>query len=714
MSYIINSASPFVSIKLTQNGREQLAKGQLSFDFFAIGDSEINYDREEIVDSNQSDVTLSASSKIMRPLDRQPNIKYFITPSGAVTPFQVLNTSNINVVKATVNNEANERGFFDNSSLVFTTLTGSTYSPYSEIIPNTQITGGTTLLLTTTTGFSVGDIMLIKLANDSSGTIVPNDNDIPLPNLWFKVQSKTNDSVTVDRFLPNYSGNATTNSEVIIYRGGEIYDTIASGDTTAYWDTGTLSFDSANNITCNDVPVWNMNNVWCENIAGITGLTTTKLYEDFTKFGSYRYLGTKNPYLEYLCESTATTLSSSCEGPGFSYLDDVSKSISIIHFTNNSISSLYGEFLYIDTTNDKTLKLYLPDLMYHRRNFSTGSGTSMGMTFVATGSTKLVGTSNIEYIELVEDSTLISSAMTAMVVGRVYPQLKVIVIHNDEIVSAISYKSNRNWTLPTLSANISTPTGGTSTGVLEVNNTIYMTYMLENTSTTGLTTSLPCQNYIKVTNTSSSAKDISFRISETDLLPYMRKYEDAGYDGYGFYADRFKLIYQIVNEQNTRPDPGAWKVYDFTSSAITGTIGATIDPILLENQTPIEVGFVLNKINNSGATTFSLIELLSLAATNSPETLQFGDERFFYGNLTTFIGATIYKTIFDIRVNSGNFNVTTNPTRSKDASTNPPNIKISEVGVYDVDKNLVCIGKLSTPVGLVVGNTIMLELSMDF
>jgi hypothetical protein len=41
----------------------------------------------------------------------------------------------------------------------------------------------------------------------------------------------------------------------------------------------------------------------------------------------------------------------------------------------------------------------------------------------------------------------------------------------------------------------------------------------------------------------------------------MRKIE-GGYDGLGFYADKFKLLYQIVSDENTRPDPGAWKSYD--------------------------------------------------------------------------------------------------------------------------------------------------------
>jgi hypothetical protein len=80
-------------------------------------------------------------------------------------------------------------------------------------------------------------------------------------------------ALTVDRKLPNYSSQNSYLSELITYKSGEVYDTIATGNTSAYWDSGTLSFDSASNIV--DVPVWNMNTVWCENLAGITGLQQT-------------------------------------------------------------------------------------------------------------------------------------------------------------------------------------------------------------------------------------------------------------------------------------------------------------------------------------------------------------------------------------------------------------------------------------------------------
>jgi hypothetical protein len=712
MSYIINSTNPFVSIKLTEIGRQQLALGQLNFSFYGIGDSEINYSREAIVDANTSVPSLSATTSILRPFDQQPNLKYFITPSNDLTPHRALTDANKHVIKAIVNNQAEERGFFDSYGGTYTTLTGSTYTPYIQTLSNINLTGGTQLDLSATTAFSVGDLILLKVTNTNLGNITAEETTKAMPNLWFKIQAKTSTNVTLDRKLPNYSAQTVT-SQVIVYKGGEVYNTIATGNTTAYWDTGTLSFQANDNITCHDIPVWNMNNVWRENPAGISDLVT---YEDFTKFGSYPFLGFMYPYSEYLTEVSGETTTVYCNNNGASYLDDVKKSISIVHFTNNSISNLYGEFLYIDASKNKQVEVFLPELMYHRRNYSTASGTTMGMKFIASGATQLIGTSTIQYIDLMEDSSMISPSLTPVSVGKVFPQLKVIVFDNDDIVSALSYKSNRNWTLPELSANLSAPSGGTSTGILDVNETMYLTYSLENNgSVSGLTTSIPCQTYVKITNNTSGPKDIDFRLTGTDLLPYMRKIESSDYDGYGFHAHKFNLVYQKVSDSAIRPDTNAWKTYDFTSTSITSVAGETIDPKLLENQTPVVNGFILNKINDALSTTFDITSSMSMAPNVDSSILQFGDERIFYGNINTYIGATIYKTIFDITVDSGLYIATTNPTRSKDTSTTLPNIKISEVGIYDTNKNLVCIGKLSTPVALLPGSsTIMLELSMDF
>ena len=165
MSYIIKSTSPFISVKMTQVGREKLSMGKLNFSSWAIGDSEINYERESIVEANPTDVTLSATSMVFRPFDQQPNIKTFITPSNNTNPFQTIDSSVINVVKAVVNNAAETRGFFSQSGSVFTTYSSDTFTPYSEVVVGTQIDGTNALTLTSVSGVTVGDLVLIKLTN---------------------------------------------------------------------------------------------------------------------------------------------------------------------------------------------------------------------------------------------------------------------------------------------------------------------------------------------------------------------------------------------------------------------------------------------------------------------------------------------------------------------------------------------------------------------
>ena len=709
MSYIINCDSPFISTKLTETGREKLAKGQLTFSYWALGDSEINYQREELLENNLGDVTYSATTMIQRPKDMQPNFKSFITKvdlTSGESPLYTMTGDNIRTIKLTVNNEAEERGFFTGNTSGWTTLTSATYVNDVGTITGNNLTGGTNLVIGSGVNYNVGDLLLLKLTNSTLGALTLNDNTEPVPSLWYKIQeSASTDTITVDRSLPNLSGDSTA-IEYYIYPSGEVYDAYGSGSTTAYWNSNTLSFDSSCDVSIGDIGMWNMNIPFSETIQGVT---TTK-HEGFSKYGSYNYIGQKEPYFGYDMDlATATAITASfCSGEAIR--DTLSKSIAIIHYTNKTISNFYGEFFYIDTDTDKVTKLHLPTLMYHRRYFTggTGNGDVMGMSFVSSGTSQTIENTDIEYYELWEEPTMIASSDTPQVVGKVFPQLKIIVFDDDEIVCAMSYKSNRNWTLPQLVTTLQAPSVGTN-GVLGQNKTLYATYALESNS--GLTISAPCQYYAKVKNTTASERDIQFRLYETDKLAYMRKIEKSGYDGRGFYADNFKLVYQIVDNDDDRPTSDAWKVLDFTNSGMTS--GGTIDPTVLENQSPATNSFTLTYTNNIGATTYNLAESLSLPLTSEPEILQFGDERFFYGNLETYIGARIYKTLFEITVNSAEFKYTNNPTKIKDDG-DPTNVRVSEVGIYDTNSDLIAIGKLSQPVELIPGAVIMLELGIDF
>jgi hypothetical protein len=90
-------------------------------------------------------------------------------------------------------------------------------------------------------------------------------------------------------------------------------------------------------------------------------------------------------------------------------------------------------------------------------------------------------------------------------IGKVFPDSKLIIIDDEEIVAALSYKANRNWTLPAPQVSLITPnTCGVSntTGVLTGGaETLWVTYRLSNTTT--FTNSLHSNYYTSVVGTAN-------------------------------------------------------------------------------------------------------------------------------------------------------------------------------------------------------------------
>lgn len=709
MSFNISKNNPFLNTKLTEKGREKLAKGELTFKYWAVGDSEINYGFEEIRDANPSDDSLTGKSRTLRPSDNQPNIKYFITKNGSQTPYNGLGASDIKVIKAQINNRAKERGFFEGNNM---TVSNSPFVLNTGTVALNKFTGGRTISIDA--DLTVGNFVLFKTTTAKLSTLPMNSNVEPTPHLWYKIESKSGTTYTMDRNLPSLGPSSSVTAQFLEYASGEIYENgMANNSTVPYWDVNTLSFDSTHNITTEDVPFLNMNNVYSRNIIGLN----TDTAEEFYKYGSNDMIGIRSPFMCYIDSISPSNiqLEDVCvDASGVEVgttTDADNKAISVIHYTNNEITNQYGEYFYIDDTG-KTLELVIPDLMYHRKSFSggSGSGDTMGMTFVAKGEPYRVKNSQIEYYELTEHPDMVNG--TPRVVGKVLAQHHTIIIDDDEVVAALSYKSGRNWTLPELSLTLNNPSTGGDSGLLAKDETIYVTYVLES-SDGSVAYNLPCQRFAKITNNSAGTKDVNFIINSIDELPYMRKTEASGYDGRGFSAHSFKVLYQIVEGDNQLVS-NAWKESDFTSTKITSNTGETIDPELLESQSPITNLQRLTKNIDSTAITYNINNKLMVANNSEPQRLQFGDERFFYGNLKTYIGATVYKTVFDVKVSGNEFTQTSNPTRTIDETSGPAEIRISEVGIYDANKDLVMMTKLSEPIKLINGNTVTLEFSMDF
>ena len=83
---------------------------------------------------------------------------------------------------------------------------------------------------------------------------------------------------------------------------------------------------------------------------------------------------------------------------------------------------------------------------------------------------------------------------------------------------------------------------------------------------------------------------------------------------------------------------------------------------------------------------------ISIPQNGQSDILNFGDEYFFYGNLETDIQATIYQMKYLINLSRNQFTDTSNPTWTSGTTS-----YVSEIGLYDVNKDLIVISKLQSP-----------------
>lgn len=666
-----------VSARLTDTGRNLLASGALTFNTFKLGDSEIDYS------------TLGASydislENIIRAKSKQPDLKTVLLPTAATLPSNAaLGLTSVTALELKTISQAPELGFFKIQTGVtdfnYTAYTTTEYTIQSDtIIPLNALTGSTeyvpvrqsTTYGTNTNEPSLGDFMLVKMSNDEiTGTQTNSviEKDLPVPYLWYKVQgisgtlSANTLNVEVDRDFAYFNGYSGSNEcWVSFYPSGSTFsDGLYSGGS-----------------------VWNLNNVWSSPMAGVDdGLGT---YETFNSYGSENYIGSKE-YFGYNSEIT-----SNCNDY---------RSIGILHYTNvqtctNQLDATYGQNLYVDTTVPASPIVKMPTLMWHGSVFS-GSGTadSIGETFSGTGTEKYVTlsgvTTEVSYYDLIDSSGVNT-------VGRIFPNQQIVTIDDQELVAALSYKSNRNWSLPTLGSGLLTATDG----LLGQTQDLYVSYILESSS--GYTTGIHSQNYTCIVLgeeecPDNAKKDVQITFP-TAGLPYMKM---SG--GTGFQADKFKIIAQRVTE-GEKPISGNWRVMDFTSDIVGHTTGSTINPISLENTT-----FTITKAKYLAGTTYILHDYINIPTVSETNLLQFGDENFFFGNMSSAGVTRKWRTKFNIVVPPTQFNTTTNPTWLSSGQ----NVHISSVGIYSVGGDLVAIGKMNLPIEKNNTTTVILEIAFD-
>ena len=727
MAYIIKNTAGLINTRLTDVGRRYLSQGNFNISYFQIGDSEVSYTAVPNYNQTNNNILMPAfnsQNDTGSPQSNKQNIKYPYYVEGGRG-----NTYGIPFMDSdfqSVYNSAGVKGFF---------MTGGTQGNWDVQTSSAYtITSNYQVDMLTITGQSQIEITLDPLiCSPTTGTPSINDfvtiiydgnggcTDVGTYSvLTYKIQDlspatgttgTTTWTLTLDRNVPDYTGKVlgAEKGRVLIYPSGmtALYDTITPAP---YWDTDTINFESPCDISKREnTVVWNMNIPWTENPAGLF----TNIYEGYNNYGSVGYIGTKE-YLGYN-EPTGQTDSSKVYYYN-SYDEEIvvkpqdQKAIAIIHYTNQDIDNVYGEkFATVpfdpQNPNDNTglarhFKLTLPTLMWHK-----SSGSSIGETFwidppgydLCTPhyirSTRNIDMNDpgIRYYHLWDTNPDSNGKLNR--IGKVFPDQEIIVIDDEEVIAAMSYKANRNWTLPApklslVSPNICEPNSSTSTGIFtSPTQSMWITYRFDST---GFTDSLHCNYYSLIkassgsTTTNSDNIAVKFGPEFKFLNQPLNTYTSADLSGYS--ANSMKLLVQMVQGED-RPISTGWKEIDVTSEISGSSINGYITMSGITGTT-----FQINQQTYDNAVPYDLGNYITLPQNGQTDYLNFGDEYYFYGNLETDITATIYEMKYLVNLGRNQFTNTSNPTWMSGTTS-----YVTEIGLYNQNKDLMVISKLQSP-----------------
>jgi hypothetical protein len=736
MSYILKNTNKITNTQITDVGRRKLSEGDFKIKYFQVGDSEICYTCLSSY-TNSDNIILEpqfgSENDNGQPQSNRGNIKYPFYLDNTTT-----NTYGIPYMFSTyeeIIEYVESRGFFTGGTGSWSANTNPDYlitsnyyidieactggtkieliSGYCNSVESvifsgccdtpTPITSTTTTTTTTlgpcdlppVTGETcvivdnsrqpgvpmVGDIITILFdCNGSCGEI----NNSPI--LTYKICCIVDNVLTLDREIPNLASMGYTgNARVLIYPSNfnEKYDSITP---QPYWNINTISFENSCDISNNYVKIWNMNIPWSEVPAG---MITTKYNTDFnskTHLGSKEYFGYQSSkgqnFIRFdgLTGTTDTYYFNSFNEKIYLEPED-QKTITIIHYSNNGIDFEYGEKLGED------IKIDIPWLMWHKttgttigESFYTLPPNSTGVTpcYMISSKDDNMNNPGLRYYHLWD--------VSENRVGKVFPDSKIVIIDDEELVAAMSYKSNRNWTLPApkvslISPNLCIPTS--LDGLLKTTDDYFwVTYRLTNDE---FTNSLHCNYYtlINLGKEDCNTGDKNIAINFGNEFTFLKTGTTCNY---GYFANKLEILIQKVNG-NVRPNPNGWKKIDVTSQIDSSTI---ISGLLSESS--LTTTFIIDSNLYSNATQYNLNNYIKLQEFNSNlNCLNFGDEYYFYGNVEGEIKSTVFEMKYVINLTNNQFNLTTNPTWNQ---TKP---YISEIGLYNENKELLMISKLQSP-----------------
>jgi hypothetical protein len=717
MGYIIKDTQGLVITRLTDVGRRKIAQGNFNISYFQVGDSEINYTATTVdYDQTQSMVlepAFNAQNNTGVPQSTKNNVKYpfYLQGTSGVQygiPFQASATYEIF-------NTAAPSGFFSQNDGTTPELTIPYVYNSQYIADRGNITNGssTIALISSPCGnsaqlpISADTYVAVYMSYDGGNKCARFSMGSPM--LIYKVVSFGGGILTVDRpFVPLF-GSGGFARFYFMYGDFSGYDTTTP---LAYWNNSVINYESVCYPDSGYVPIWNMNIPWSESPAGSVSSNVP-----YTDFASVDYLGTKEYYgyqsSQGQTDTSAVTYYNSF-GEQVRVRPEDQKAIAIVHYTNNTVINFFGEKFATeaydpdatDTTGQaRNFKITLPWLMWHKNTnntLSTFTGTTFWIDppgfdslpedlltpfYIQSTRNSDMNDPGIRYYHLYDEFPNPDGMPSR--VGKVFPDDRIIIFDDEEIIASFSYVANRNYTLPApkIATIIPGSCGGSTDGILD-NQTqcLWVTYLFESEWY-----SMHCNYYQKICGISADTEtQVNVVLSFGGDFNFMTN-DTSGVDSaFGWKAERFYILAQLTDNIVDRPNPANWIQMDYTDVLTNNgyVSGGYIDPNGM-----IDLSFTISQTEYDAGAPYQISNQLDLPAPNQGGiTTNFGDEFFFYGEIETDITATIYEMRYLVNLPANQFVSSTNPSWVEGEDT-----YMTEIGLYDSDKNLMVLSKFQSP-----------------
>ena len=706
MSFLNSNNSEFLSARITRRGRQSIAEGNFNIKYFQIGDSEFDYNiKFSGFTGAITGGTRAPHQRVLSPVDGDQHVKYPYL-IGADETINFGNAAQQSYVD-TLKNPMGPAGFVSQFiPYEADPCTGSTVECLSKKIDLSEIDGTKILSVTGATDFSECQYITLVFKADFVGseyTISGNTQ-----SLVYKVSGTSANEIYLDRNMPDFSAQSGTVRVVCNKCKLEYPQETEVADV--------CSPVAPDNLAQHDP--WQLELVWTQEPAGLDTTDDDEYISGYTgsQFASLKeYLGYTSNTGQTFTNTTGGTITNPTSytntfGEKVDVLPANQRAIAVIHYSElgdivNDPERFfkYDDYIAHGTIDNETLygeqisdaeyfEVYIPFLLYHRNTGSTiGAVFTMGTTdyYVSSAVNNKPNTNNLKFRFLVDQQ--------GVNVGKVFVDKKIIVFDDQELVAALEYKTNRKWTLPAprfSTVPLDLPTFYDLDQVITTGQTAWVTYMFQNTSTTGIT-GMHCNYYGEITGSTNSNIGFKFNTGEFKFLSSSSQFT-------GFTADKFYALVQVTTT-GIQPSPNNWKRIDLTSQISGHTVGNLISKTNMTGYQFVVTGDMVN-----GASTYNLETYLGSLPDKTQTTLpQFGDSQPFPGSIKLTRATDVQVLNFMVNLPSSQFITTQNPTYVTGQQK-----RITEVALLNDNKEPLVMAKTPKPIQR-IGNQVF-SVRLDF